>query len=178
MMPMTPTAAAERDGQPAGQPARPLTAVVLDLRGVEPRVLAESHRAERTHASRIRNPPGRRAPDASDTSCLGRRLERRLDPMRLLVLQVATADEEDRHEQAGERDRRARPERRREPVGQGDRRLRSRRERVDPSCDTAIVVRIAIPTAPPICCDVLMRPEARPASCGFVPATAAIVTAT
>src|SRR5262245_42637289 len=44
--------------------------------------------------------------------------------------------------------------------------------------DTAIEVRIAIPTAPPICCEVLMRPDARPASCGFVPATAAIVTDT
>ena len=35
--------------------------------------------------------------------------------------------------------------------------------------DVAIVERSAIPTAPPICWDVLMRPEARPASCGFVP---------
>src|SRR6185436_18925644 len=38
-----PPAAAERDRQPAGQPAGPLTTVVLDLRGVELRVLAESH---------------------------------------------------------------------------------------------------------------------------------------
>jgi hypothetical protein len=43
---------------------------------------------------------------------------------------------------------------------------------------TAIVERIAMPTAPPICCDVLMSPDARPASCGFVPATDAIVTGT
>ena len=35
-----------------------------------------------------------------------------------------------------------------------------------------------MPTAPPICCDVLMSPEARPASSCFVPATAAIVTGT
>ena len=38
-----PAAAAEGDGHPAGQTARPLAAVVLDLRGVELRVLAESH---------------------------------------------------------------------------------------------------------------------------------------
>ena len=44
--------------------------------------------------------------------------------------------------------------------------------------ETAIVERIAIPTAPPICCDVLIRPDARPASSGFVPASAAIVIGT
>ena len=44
--------------------------------------------------------------------------------------------------------------------------------------DTATVERIAMPTAPPICCDVLMRPDASPASSGFVPATAAIVIGT
>ncbi len=44
--------------------------------------------------------------------------------------------------------------------------------------ETAIVERIAMPTAPPICCDVLMSPDARPASSGFVPATAAIVIGT
>src|SRR5206468_6758304 len=44
--------------------------------------------------------------------------------------------------------------------------------------ETAIVERIAIPTAPPICCEVLIRPEARPAYCGFVPASAAIVIGT
>src|SRR6185436_6397553 len=38
-----PSAPAEGDRHPAGQAARPLTAVVLDLRGVELRVLAESH---------------------------------------------------------------------------------------------------------------------------------------
>ena len=35
-----------------------------------------------------------------------------------------------------------------------------------------------MPTAPPICCDVLISPDARPASCGFVPASAAIVIGT
>src|SRR5207244_4209653 len=42
----------------------------------------------------------------------------------------------------------------------------------------AIVARIASPSAPPICCEVLIRPEASPASCGLVPVTAAIVTDT
>ena len=44
--------------------------------------------------------------------------------------------------------------------------------------EAAIVERIAIPTAPPICCDVLIRPEARPASSCCVPASAAIVSET
>ena len=44
--------------------------------------------------------------------------------------------------------------------------------------DVAIVERIAIPTAPPICCEVLIRPDASPASCGWVPASAAIVSET
>ena len=35
-----------------------------------------------------------------------------------------------------------------------------------------------MPTAPPICCDVLMSPEASPASRGFVPASAAMVIGT
>ena len=42
----------------------------------------------------------------------------------------------------------------------------------------ATVESTATPSAPPTCWDVLMRPEARPASCGFVPATAPIVTGT
>ena len=44
--------------------------------------------------------------------------------------------------------------------------------------ELAIAARIARPSAPPICCDVLIRPEARPASCGSTPATAAIVIGT
>ena len=44
--------------------------------------------------------------------------------------------------------------------------------------EVAIVESIAIPTAPPICWDVLISPEARPASSGFVPASAAIVSET
>ena len=40
--------------------------------------------------------------------------------------------------------------------------------------DVAIVDSAAIPSAPPICCDVLMRPEARPASAASMPASAAI----
>jgi hypothetical protein len=44
--------------------------------------------------------------------------------------------------------------------------------------ETAMVERSAMPTAPPICCDVLMSPDASPDSCCFVPATAAIVTGT
>ena len=42
----------------------------------------------------------------------------------------------------------------------------------------ATVARIARPSAPPTCCAVLIRPEARPASCGLVPVTAAMVTGT
>ncbi len=42
----------------------------------------------------------------------------------------------------------------------------------------AIDARIARPSAPPICCEVLISPEARPASPGVVPLTAAIVTGT
>ena len=38
----------------------------------------------------------------------------------------------------------------------------------------AIVERIATPTAPPICCEVLISPEARPASWACTPASAAI----
>ena len=42
----------------------------------------------------------------------------------------------------------------------------------------ATVARIASPSAPPTCWEVLISPEARPASCGLVPVTAAIVTGT
>ena len=41
-------------------------------------------------------------------------------------------------------------------------------------CETATEERIAIPSAPPICCDVLISPEARPASFASIPARAAI----
>ena len=40
--------------------------------------------------------------------------------------------------------------------------------------EIAIVERSAIPTAPPICCDVLISPDARPASAWLTPARAAI----
>ena len=40
--------------------------------------------------------------------------------------------------------------------------------------ELAIVDSAAIPSAPPICCDVLIRPDARPASDGATPASAAI----
>ena len=40
--------------------------------------------------------------------------------------------------------------------------------------DVAIVDSAAIPSAPPICCYVLMRPDAKPASAGWMPASAAI----
>src|SRR6266508_2204623 len=40
--------------------------------------------------------------------------------------------------------------------------------------DVAIVDSAAIPNAPPICCDVLIRPDASPASAGSIPASAAI----
>src|SRR5207248_2946691 len=40
--------------------------------------------------------------------------------------------------------------------------------------DVAIVDSAAMPSAPPICCDVLNRPDARPASAGPTPASAAI----
>ena len=42
----------------------------------------------------------------------------------------------------------------------------------------AIEARIARPSAPPTCCDVLISPEARPVSCGSTPLTAAIVIGT
>ena len=42
----------------------------------------------------------------------------------------------------------------------------------------AIVDSAATPTAPPICCDVLIRPDASPASSGSTPASAAIVIGT
>ena len=40
--------------------------------------------------------------------------------------------------------------------------------------DVAIVDSAAMPSAPPICCEVLNRPDARPASAGWTPARAAI----
>ena len=40
--------------------------------------------------------------------------------------------------------------------------------------DVAIVDSAAMPSAPPICCDVLISPEASPASAGWTPASAAI----
>ena len=42
----------------------------------------------------------------------------------------------------------------------------------------AIEARIARPSAPPTCCDVLISPDARPASCGATPLTAPIVIGT
>ena len=44
--------------------------------------------------------------------------------------------------------------------------------------ELAIEARIARPSAPPTCCDVLISPDARPASCGSTPLTAAIVIGT
>ena len=44
--------------------------------------------------------------------------------------------------------------------------------------EIAIVESSAIPTAPPICCDVLISPDARPASACATPASAAIVIGT
>src|SRR6185503_6777227 len=41
-------------------------------------------------------------------------------------------------------------------------------------CATATEERTAIPSAPPICCDVLIRPDATPASSAGTPASAAI----
>ena len=40
----------------------------------------------------------------------------------------------------------------------------------------AIVEATATPIAPPICCEVFSRPEARPDSCASTPASAAIET--
>ena len=40
--------------------------------------------------------------------------------------------------------------------------------------DVAIAESAAIPSAPPICCEVLSSPDARPASAGCTPASAAI----
>ena len=44
------------------------------------------------------------------------------------------------------------------------------------TCVKATVEQIATPSAPPICCEVLISPDARPASCGSTPASAAIET--
>src|SRR3954447_9149913 len=41
-------------------------------------------------------------------------------------------------------------------------------------CVNATVAAIATPSAPPICCDALISPDASPVSCGSTPATAAI----
>ena len=41
-------------------------------------------------------------------------------------------------------------------------------------CVKATVAATATPRAPPICCEVLMRPDANPASCSSTPASAAI----
>ena len=41
-------------------------------------------------------------------------------------------------------------------------------------CVNATVEATATPSAPPICCVVLISPDARPASCGATPASAAI----
>ena len=43
-----------------------------------------------------------------------------------------------------------------------------------PVCVNATVAAIATPSAPPICCEVLISPDASPASCGSTPASAAI----
>ena len=40
--------------------------------------------------------------------------------------------------------------------------------------EVAIVDSAAMPSAPPICCEVLISPDARPASAGCTPARAAI----
>ena len=123
-------AAPERDGHPARKPARPRPAVVLDLRGVELRVLAKSHALNVPPQRCGRNPPatgsGRSADDqpAGSSAALD-------DRGGLLVLEVAPADEEDRDENAGERDRRGRPERALEAVGQRHGRSGPGRERVD-----------------------------------------------
>ena len=81
-------------------------------------------------------------------------------------LQVTPADEEDRDEQTDQPDGRPRPERGLEAVRQRNRQLPCRRRAASSVVDTAIVERIAMPTAPPICCEVFINPDARPASCG------------
>ena len=42
------------------------------------------------------------------------------------------------------------------------------------ACVKATVETIATPSAPPTCCDVLISPDASPASCSWTPARAAI----
>ena len=159
--------------------------------GIPPRPARGSPRPGTGRAAR---PCETACPEPTPERC-GRNLHgRRLRPLRVTisrqarararrrgescVLQVAPADEEE--PRRGRRRTRSRLPPRTRP---GSRRS----ERPGPAVPvatasfvvvTAIVERIAMPTAPPICCDVLMRPDARPASCGFVPATAAIVTAT
>jgi len=45
---------------------------------------------------------------------------------------------------------------------------------LSPVAEVAIADRAAIPSAPPTCWEVLIRPEASPASAGLTPASAAI----
>ena len=136
--------------------------------------------SDQPRAASLRTPSGQRRQERrrarGSLPASGGRLERRLCDG-ASCSQVATANHEDRDEHAGERDRRAGPEGVDEAVRERD---GHRRPSATASSvvATAIVERSAIPTAPPICCEVLIRPDARPASCGFVPASAAIVTGT
>ena len=77
--------------------------------------------------------------------------------------ELLLADQDERGEDADRRDARADPERRLEAGGE---RLRAPRRRPAASvvCAIAIVESTAMPSAPPICCDVLISPDARPAS--------------
>ena len=94
--------------------------------------------------------------------------------LRVLLHQVAPVDDEQGDEHADEGDAGADDERRLESVGQ--------RERLTavPVLTASLVVVVAIadsaamPRAPPICCDVLISPEASPASWSCTPANAAI----
>ena len=111
-----PAAAAELERNSAGQTAS-ATAVVLDLRGIELRVLAKPHGA---------NLPRCDATGTCARAGSGRAREAISRPARaparrprdFLLLQVAPANHEDRDQHAGEHDRRGRPERGPEAVGQ------------------------------------------------------------
>ena len=105
-----------------------------------------------------------------------RRLRERRDAgVRVLPGHVARADQHGGQDRAGDGEARADEERVLEARGERDGGVDAGLER-STVVELAIDARIARPSAPPTCWVVLIRPEARPASSGVMPVTAAIVT--
>ena len=109
-------------------------------------------------------------------SKLGGEVERRLADF-LGLLELVTPDEGEGGDDPDTRDDGAGDERVGESVDQCAGHCRSA-DTASPVRVVAMVESAAIPSAPPICCDVLMRPDASPASAGSTPARAAIVIGT